>query len=260
MTERVLYMKKKLVLSICMLLITCCLGGCAGHIPDMTEEQRSAISEYAVELLLKYDTSQPSRLVDLSELEEPETTPVPEVTAKPESTAEPDTNENGEDSGMDEVADTPTIQVGEGVDVELPQLDTLEETLLLPEEVTLEYCDYQVLSEYVDKVDTDLVIEADTGKKLLVFEFVLQNSGNIKQSVDMLQDSIRHNVVIGEENVSSMVTMLSNDLITYMGEVNPNESIGVVLLAEVDETLIQEAESISVVFSRQEYISEIKVK
>ena len=60
------------------------LSGCGSQIPDMTDEQREAISQYAVDLLLKYDTSQPSRLVDLGQLEkEEDTKPVEPVANHP---------------------------------------------------------------------------------------------------------------------------------------------------------------------------------
>ena len=64
-------MRKKWLGSICgAVMLTVGLCGCGSQIPDLTDEQRSAISEYAVQLLLKYDTNTESRLVDLSLLEE----------------------------------------------------------------------------------------------------------------------------------------------------------------------------------------------
>ena len=48
-------MKKKWIFCICTCLLLFVLGGCGAKIPDMTEEERKAISEYAANLLLKYD-------------------------------------------------------------------------------------------------------------------------------------------------------------------------------------------------------------
>lgn len=253
-------MKKKLCMSLCALMLIMLLGGCGGQIPDMTEEQREAISEYAVELLLKYDTSQPNRLVDLSLLEE-EATPAPEATEAPteapapEPTIAPEATEAPE--GMDPVVDTPMVPVGGEV---TEAYDAVESTLLLPEHVTLEYCDYQTVNAYVDPQDAELVLDAEAGSKLLVVSFRLLNSGNASQNVDMLQDNIKYTVVVDETPVNGMVTLLSNDLTTYMGSLNPDESKDVVLLAEISEELLLKADTIAVQMSCGEMLSQVDLK
>ncbi len=254
---------KKLVISLCMLTLVLMLGGCGGQIPDMTDEQREAISEYAVGLLLKYDTSQPDRLVDLSVLEEesePETTEAPAAT--PEPTMEPEATKAPEEdlgsAGMDPTEDTPTIPVGG----ELTE-DTyaeLGEVLLLPEYISLEYRDYQVVSSYTDPRDAELTLDAKSGHVLLVVRCVLLNSGSDTQTVDMLQANVKHTVIVDETSINAMVTLLSNDMITYMGKLAADESKEVVMLAEVEESVLQGAESISVEFMRDEMISGIVIK
>lgn len=254
-------MKKKICTSLWALMLIMLLGGCAGQIPDMTDAEREAISEYAVELLLKYDTSQPDRLVDLSLLEEeatpapeateaPTATPVPEVTVAPEATEAP--------GGMDPVVDTPMVPVGGEVTEEI--YDAVESTLLLPEYVTLEYCDYQMVDAYVDPQDAELVLDAEAGNKLLVVRFRFLNSGSEARNIDMLQDNIKYSVVVNETSVNGMVTLLSNDLTTYMGSLNPDESKEVVLLAELAEELLQKADTITVQMSCGEMISKVDLK
>lgn len=248
---------KKLVISLCMLTLVMMLGGCGGQIPDMTEEQREAISEYAVGLLLKYDTSQSDRLVDLSLLEEdsePETTEAPTTT--PEATQTPE--EDLGSVGMEPTEDTPTIPVGgeieENVYVELG------ETLLLPEHISLQYCDYQVVTSYTDPQDAELTLDASAGHVFLVVRCVLLNSGSDTQTVDMMQANVKHTVLVDETSVNAMVTLLSNDLITYMGKLAADESKEVVMLVEVEENVLQDAKKISVEFLRDDLISGIVIK
>lgn len=255
-------MKKKIWISFCMILAAM-LGGCGNQIPDMTPEQREAVSEYAAGLLLKYDTNQSDRLVDLSLLEEettptpePTNTPEPEVTLEPEATSTPEPTQ--EPAGMDPVVDTPTVSVGETVTEEV--FDPVESTLLLPAHVTLGYSDYQVTDTYTDIRDAGLTLEAASGNKLLVARFQLLNSGSEAQQVDMLQNNIKYSLIVDGTATNCMVTLLSNDLITYMGSLNPDESKEVVLLAEVKEELLQEAESIAVELSCGELISRIELK
>ncbi len=256
---------KKVRMSLGILLMTATLVGCGGQIPDMSDEQREAISEYAVGLLLKYDTSQPNRLVDLELLEEdaePEATEAPfatpEPTKAPDATEPPQDDENSNETGMAPTEDTPMLPVeGPLSEDAYAEVGT---TLLLPEHVTLEYRDYQVVDFYTDPKDAELTLDANQGCSLLVLRFVLLNSGSETQSVDMLQDNIKHTIFVDGTAVNAMVTLLSNDMITYMGQLSADESVDVVLLAEVQENVIRNAENISIELLRDELISRIAVK
>lgn len=252
---------KKVRMGLGILLMAVMLGGCGGQIPDMSDEQREAISEYAVGLLLKYDTSQSNRLVDLSLLEEdvePEATEAPVTTPEPTQAPEATTPPQDDEAGMAPTDDTPFVPVG-GT---LPEdaYAGVGATLLLPEHVSLEYRDYQVVDSYADPKDAELTLDANPGRSLLVVRFVLLNSGSEVQSVDMLQDNIKHTIMVDGTAVNAMVTLLSNDMITYMGQLAADESVEVVLLAEVEESVIQNAESIYVELLRDGLISKIVIK
>lgn len=256
---------KKVRMCVGILLMAAMLGGCGGQIPDMSDEQREAISEYAVDLLLKYDTSQSDRLVDLSLLEknaQPEATEAPVTTPEPsqapEATEQPQDEGDDETTGMKPVEDTPTVSVGGELSEDM--YAEIGVTLLLPEHVSLEYRDYQVVDSYTDPKDAELTLDANPGRSLLVVRFVLLNSGSETQSVDMLQDNIKHTIVVDDTVVNAMVTLLSNDMITYMGQLAADESAEVVLLAELEESVIQNAGNISVELLRDELISKIVVK
>lgn len=223
------------------------LAGCGSQVPDMTEEQRTAISEYAVELLLKYDTNSESRLVDLELLEQE-----PEPTATPAPT-EPPVQEVGD---KDPVTDVPVSEPEQSV---IPGGD-VKAALGLEESISFSYEDYLFASEYADKLYKELTVEAGAGKQLLVCNFVLVNDGAKKQSVDMLRDNIKYTFIIGKEAVNAQVTMLSNDLATYMGILDTDEARKVVLLAESDEENFAQAESIYLQIQRGEEIATIQIK
>ena len=222
------------------------ISGCGSQIPDMTDEERAAISEYAVELLLKYDTNQDSRLVDLELLEEE-----PEPTATPTPTEAPVQEPTGE-----EVPDTPVVEPEQGVVAG----GDMRVALGLDENLSFSYEGYQVVSEYTDLLNKDLVLEAEAGNALLVCDFVLVNDGAQKQTVDMLLDSIKYTFVVDEEVVNAQVTMLSNDLATYMGILDADEARKVVLLAEGEEEKIATAKNIYLQVQRGEEIATIQIK
>lgn len=245
------YMKKKWLCGV-WVAVTLMAGlcGCGSQIPDMTDEEREAISEYAVELLLKYDSNQDSRLVDLELLEaEPEPTAMPIATEPPVQ----------EPSGMDEVADTPVIELG-GETTEATVGGNMKSALGMAETISFTYEDCQLVDSYTDTMNKELVLEAEAGKQLLVCNFVLVNDGAQKQSVDMLLDEIKYTFFVDEEIVNAQVTMLSNDLATYMGILDADEARKVVLLAEYDEGKLSGAENIYLQVQRGEEIATIQIK
>lgn len=246
-------MKKKWIFCLCLSLCLFAFGGCGAQIPDMTEEEREAISEYAANLLLKYDTSQPSRLVDITEEDveatpEPTQTPEPVETAKPEETEKPQETEEPLENIMSQETQAPEVY------------DSLEDTLMLPQEVTLLYNKYEVAECFVDETDGYQTLEAEDGKLLLIFRFTLLNSSDAIQSVDMLQDNIVYKVIIDDTTINGMITMVGNDLTTYIGSLQANESMEMVMFAEVEEELWQNSQSIRLEFSRQEMVAKIVIK
>ena len=76
----------------------------------------------------------------------------------------------------------------------------------------------------------------------------------------MMQTNVKHTVIVNGTSINAMVTMLSNDMTTYMGELAAGEEKEIILLAEVEDKLMQEAENIVVEFTRDELVSGIIVK
>ncbi len=226
--HRMIKRVRKLICPVVILVLT--LTGCGSGIPDMTEEQRTAISEYAVQLLLKYDTNNSSRLVDLETLEqETENTKPP----KPTTTEPP--------AGMEETEDTPVIDLtGE----EDSQVGNIHDALGLDDTISIEYVACRTENQYMDELSQELVIEPSEGKVLFVCDMVLVNDGASKQSVDMLQNNIQYALRLDDIQLNCMVTMLSNDLTTYLGILDSDQSQKVVLLTEVEKEKLEQAEEI----------------
>lgn len=253
-------------------LILCCfvfiLGGCGAQIPDMTEEERKAISEYAAGLLLKYDTSQPSRLVDLEALEEAENTPEPTQTPEADVQVTPEPGEQvtseTDQPTVPENTEGPEEQPDEGRDpVETPQpesWDPLESTLLLPEGVTLQLLGYEAVDVYQEETVGNQEVKAEQGRKILVFRFVMTNNSDLKQEIDMLQDNIRYKVYVQDELINGMLTMIENDLTTYIGSIEAKEALELFLFAEAEEELLQGGTDIYLEFMCKEMVSRIEVE
>ena len=210
------------------------LTGCGNAIPDMTAEQMSAVSEYAVELLLKYDTHHRSRLVDLSLYPE-------EPVYVPEPTEEPQT-------GMDEVADTPVVSLGGGnQQEELRDRYTLEDVVSLPENILIQYNGYQLVNSYPgeDNPDSYLSINASEGNRLLILSFFIYNDTAETRKVDVFGENLRFMVnVNGSGKKNCMLTMFDNDLSVYMGELVAGGYAEVVLLTEIETSVALDVQTI----------------
>ena len=111
----------------------------------------------------------------------------------------------------------------------------------LEESISLEYVSYRMEQQCVDSQSEELVIEAEVGKTLMICELALINDGAKKQSVDMLRDNIQYQLVIDGKVANCMVTMLSNDLTTYLGILEPDESRKVVVLTQVEKDTVDQA-------------------
>lgn len=256
-------MKKRCSIVLALCFLGGVLVGCGAQIPDMTEEEQKAISEYAAGLLLKYDTSQPSRLVDLDALEEVSPTPEPtqepeiEVQVTPTPTLMPEVSEESETQETEKQPDE------EYVPAETPQpesWDPVESTLLLPDGVTLQLLGYEETELYQEDAKGHQELKADEGKKILVFSFAMTNSCDVKQEIDMLQDNIRYKIYVQDELINGMLTMIEKDLTTYIGSIDAKETKELFLFAEVNEELLEYGAEIVLEFVCQESVARIVVE
>lgn len=225
-------MKKNKVLGSVLLLGLALCTGCGSKLPEMTEEQENQIVEYAAAIVMNHVKDDGSRLVDLSLYEEK---PQPE----PEATKEPEAGK------MDETADTTIIDnAGEE---KVNAAGSLDE-LLVPEGITITYNGYKVVESYPEADDANpyFTLDAATGKKLLVLQFTMQNETAEEKELDIFSQEPKSTVVInGKETKNILSTMLLDDLSTYEGSLAGGEALDLVLLAEIDETMSETFESLS---------------
>lgn len=231
-------MKKKTVavMSIMALL----LSGCGGDFPDLTDEQAEVIGEYAAVTLLKYDANSRSRLVDLAQVEEEpveENEPVvekkPEV-AEPEPSKEPETEQSSAPKQSES-----TVEVENMV-------ASMEEFLELPDGVFVSYKEYEMCQSYQEEGSLYFALEASEGKQILVVKFDLRNEASETREINLLDRRDNYRLTVnGTYTRTALMTLLANDLSTYIGTLEPGTSQEVVLLIEVDETEAKNVQMIS---------------
>ncbi len=209
------------------------LGGCGNAIPEMTTEETRLVGEYAAIAMLRYDANHRSRLVDLSLYpEEPEVTEVAPVQPQPQQI---------------EQAPSEQTQVQTTPEVSEPTFSSAEEFLGLPSGVALTYRGFTVSDSYPEDFSqgTYFSVDATAGKKFVVLHFDLQNQSGSDQSFDFLYDGITFKAVINDSiTKTALVTMLNDDMSTYLGSIANGGSEPLVLLFELEAA---DAENVSTV-------------
>ena len=236
--------KQLLASMLCILAIG--VSGCGNAIPELTESQEQAITDYAVDLVLKYDVNYQSRLVELSEedLVEEEAVIVTPSPAPQEST------------GMDPVEKVPEVSVGEVVVSNL----SAEEVLGWTDICKLSYKDFSITDSFeTDSAEQGYVsVEAAEGNKLLVVSFSLENVSSTEQHINMLVNDVDFSLKVGGKAAKRcQLTLLENDLSTYFGDIPASGSVDVVLIVEMAEDLLGDVASLVLNVENEEKIATI---
>lgn len=227
-------MKKRIILTLTAAIMVLGLVGCGeNQIPELTDEQTQMLGEFTAFTLMRYDANHRSRLVDYTLLM---TTPDPEQTPEPVPTKEP--------GGMDPVDDTPVI--GANGQPGSSGSSNIEETLKLPEGVSVTFLDHALYNSYPEG-DTYFAMTATEGKKLLVLNFSISNVSGQDQAIDLLHIAAEFRITVnGDYTRRALLTGLESDLSTFEGTVSAGESRIAVLVIEVDGSVAENITSISV--------------
>ena len=222
-------------------------GGCGAKMPELSEEQSKQVAEYAVGLLMKYDTHHESRLLSDVELErelarlEALAQRKAEVAAAEQARQEEIERQKAE--AEQALADTPVIEQGESV----PAGSYVDEFYGI-DGITIRYQGYDVMDSYPPSgAETFFMMNASSGNKLLVLKFRAQNTTAESRELDMFSIMPRFKIGInGGSQRFALSTLLTDDLVNFKGVIEGNESETLVLIAEISEEMANNIESVSV--------------
>lgn len=223
------WISKKNIAAVMSVMLAFVMAGCGENvIPEMTKEEIQAVGEYAAITLMKYDASKRSRLVNLPETVKPETdvpkTPVPEQNPP----------------GMGPVDDTPVVDVSQN------KTDDLNEALGLARGINIVYQGETVCNRYPMDEEVGFAVSASKGKKLLVMNFLVSNDTGETQVVDLSTREITIRMTLNQESAQWVLpAALPNDLFALQETIQAGGSVEAVLLAEIDENLAEDIQSIS---------------
>lgn len=217
---------KRIGMILCGIAASLFMTGC-GAMPDLTQEETELISEYAVGLLLKYDKNHGSRLVDTSAYDIVEEIPETEVPEEPVPEEMPE----------DLLETTQTVDVSQDEEEAAePVVSSVEEYYGIPN-VTVQYTGYELTDSYPNTENDENLffsMEATPGTQLLVLKFLVSNTANEDQTMNMLGYGARFRVSVnGESSKGALATMLLNDMQTFDEVIPAGSSIELVSIVEV---------------------------
>jgi hypothetical protein len=217
---------KRTGIFLCSVAAAVLMTGC-GAMPDLTQEETDLISEYAVGVLLKYDTHNGSRLVDTSAYdEEPvvEEEPEEEIAETVEEQPEIDAADTAEviDVSQDEVSTVATIEEYYGI-----------------QDISFQYEGYEVTKTYPsleNEADVFFAMEASEGTDLLVVKFTASNTSGSDVALNMIERGARFRIAVNDESSrGALTTMLLNDMQTYDDVIPAGSQTELVSIIEVPE-------------------------
>lgn len=209
------------------------LVGCGAQIPNMTEEETEVVTQYAANLLLKYDKNYESGIMSEDEMakllrRQITPTPVPQV-------EEPET----EPEQKDEIAED---LIGGGTSEIVVDNRSMAEFFGL-NGIDITYTGYSILDSYPESSDEAFYFAMDAveGHKLLVLQFQVTNQSAEAQNVDVLNQAARFRVFInGGEQQNALTTLLTDDLKNMNVTLEAGATVSKVIVVEITE---EEADS-----------------
>ncbi len=204
------------------------MTGC-GAMPNLTQDETELISEYAVGVLLKYDTAHGRRLVDTSGYMPAEEEPEPEETVEEpieEEEAEPETEE------------PVVVDVSQDEEQTQPEITSVEQYYGIPN-IMITYQSCEVTDSYPPAGEEETLffsMDATPGNQLLVLKFSAQNLSGEDQTLNMLGYGATFRVSVnGEPSRGALATMLVNDMQTYDSVIPASSSVDLVSIVEVPQ-------------------------
>ena len=241
-------MKKRSYILISFIVSSMLISGCGNTMPNLTEEQSALISEYAAGLLLKYDSRPNRRLLSDAELAIAEK--AEQATAAKLLKRQQAAEAAGTATKETQVESTPQTEATSQTEVAATQPTGTNTITNLSEFLgkngfDITYSGYDLVSSYPpeNREDVYMLVEAASGKQLLILKLNVTNQSSEAAQFDMFDYSCQYGLQInGEAEIPSEMTLLMDDFSTYKGNIEAGASEAMVLLFEIDSAT---AESIS---------------
>lgn len=225
----------KPVVMVCLLCIgMVALTGCDSL--DYTTEQEDVIANYAANILLRHDKNYKSDYIS----EEDTTSKEEDTKVTEEETTAVDNSVNGDGKSDGNNSDTNVGNVSSAEDV--------TGALHLPDGVTAQYVDYDIVDQYPDDSSTDIfVMKAVANSKLLVVKFNITNTTSQDISINIMSSVQKFKGIVNDaKKYNAQLTLLLDALNTYEGTLKAGTSQTLILVYQTQLDEKDDVKSLSV--------------
>ncbi len=240
-------MRKKVLSVLLIATVAISLTGCASTVA-ITDKQSDLAAEYISSIVLKYNKKKTgNKLVKLDEEEENKDNdtndkPFEGITVTPAPILESQGTANQEN-----VKDEGNKELKNG---------TLESLYGLSD-VSITYKNVKECKVYPENKPE--AITARKGHKFLVATFKITNNSNKDRKLDLLSSGVSYGLKINEKMmVSSILTVLPNDLTCFQETVKVNQAIEAVVVFEVDDS-VKTSDAVFKAYGKQNKSYEVRM-
>lgn len=205
-----------------------CLTACGTPMYALTDSEEQLITDYASHIVTKYNKGQSDGLVhvakqaitdDAEESAKEQTDPQSEA-----DTAQTDAPFGGTDTAHDATTED---------EAEKTQTVSLQE-LLQTQDLAIAWLGVENAESYT--ASDSVLLTPEQGKEYLIASFSFTDTGAEPVACDFLAKKISYRLLVnGEDEIPSETTILINDLSTFQGDIEPDDTRTLVLLFEKDK-------------------------
>ncbi|MBO5093842.1 MAG: hypothetical protein J6C33_05730 [Lachnospiraceae bacterium] len=238
-------MKKSVVLCSMIMSVSLLLGGCGNpfdHMPNLTEEESALIAEYAAGILIKHDKNG-GRLASDAEIAAADER---EALRQANLDALMETKEKAEEEKEQEKDTQSASPASEKTEESLPFTGIAQ--FCGADGFQIDYQGYMICDSYPEEDSADMVfaMDATEGNKLLILQFMAENTTSEDKELDMLSKDIRFKISVNDgEMKNALSTLLLDDLSSYRETVPAQTGVMLVLAREISEQEAAELGAIS---------------
>lgn len=233
--------------------ISCCSGvllagilvlsGCSNKIPEMNEEEKSMVVNYAADIVQKYNSNNPPKLQTMTVIPKEVTDEAAEAEKADETVMQEGMNEKSdmETKPADEQESQNQVTDNAVQNVEM----TLDE-IIKEEAFHFTYKGFETTDTYpASGTEAFFSMDATSGNNLLILKFEAANQSGSDATLDMAQSGIRFKIQINGEEKNALTTMLLNDFSNYQDVIAAGESKELVAICEIPEERIIDGSSLA---------------
>lgn len=244
---------KKMISMILVIAMVFVLGGCV-EMTKISDNEKTLISEYSATVMLKHATIKSTQLMTRKALNSAEEWAKKKAEmqsaaadgSSSDNTDKPDDNKGNESDKPSN--STPASTGDEHSLVEALGLSGIEG----------KYIGQQVSDTYSKDY---MLLKPNSGCKLLILKFDLKNTGKDTVNLDLMKMNLSFVAnVNNSSNYTNMLTILSNDLATFQGEIAAGESKELILAFSVTKSEADKVTSIALNMTKASDGQQISIK